>query len=463
MRILLGFLALITLPLARGAGLEAFPIGRIDGSEAGLAWISPEALDPDRERRLVLIISPSTSPKHDRPITSGVHLVSYLQVPPAAQFPPAGTAYSNYEWSVWRWIQMLAPDAVVSGIPSLTKALGDSVPCYHSRAFVPDDLPISQLHDQAIKRANRGAIEIAAAIGKHYGQQFKSIQYQSAMAIVGRARLAHLTGGRHADDSLRGLVAQAPPMRTGKSSTYAGHLIFAELGMVQPAVAAARIAIEKPDHKEMSDSVFMVCPLLASAGRLASDRTFFAASCEHLERIQHLCLRQDGLYRHSPLDDAAWGRGNGFPTLGLAWVLAEMPEDFPGRAKVLASFRDHIAALAKHQDRSGMWHQVIDQPSSYREFTCTCMITYAILRGMRSGWLERERYEALADRAWEAIKLRISLDGYSFTDACTGTGKQKSLEDYFLRKAILGPDARSGGMALMVATERAAWERSRDK
>ena len=102
-----------------------------------------------------------------------------------------------------------------------------------------------------------------------------------------------------------------------------------------------------------------------------------------------------------------------------------------------------------------MWHQVIDHPESYREFTSTCMITFAILRGMREGWLDKEIYQPVADRGWEAVKLRISLDGKSFTDACAGTGKQKSLKDYFRRTAILGPDERSGAMALMLATERA--------
>ena len=48
------------------------------------------------------------------------------------------------------------------------------------------------------------------------------------------------------------------------------------------------------------------------------------------------------------------------------------------------------------------------------------------------------------------------------SDACTGTGKQDSLKDYFRRNAILGPDARSGAMALMVATEQAMWESERD-
>jgi hypothetical protein len=40
-------------------------------------------------------------------------------------------------------------------------------------------------------------------------------------------------------------------------------------------------------------------------------------------------------------------------------------------------------------------------------------------------------------------------------DVCTGTGKQKSLRDYYDRGAILGPDPRGGGMAWLIASEMA--------
>ena len=126
---------------------------------------------------------------------------------------------------------------------------------------------------------------------------------------------------------------------------------------------------------------------------------------------------------------------------------------------ILKSFQDHIAALVKYQDATGMWHQVVDRPESYREFTSTCMITFAMLRGMRMGWLDPDDYQEPAARSWGAIKSRIGMNGLDLTDVCTGTGKQKNLEAYFHRTAILGRDDRGGAMALMVATERAFWER----
>jgi rhamnogalacturonyl hydrolase YesR len=69
-----------------------------------------------------------------------------------------------------------------------------------------------------------------------------------------------------------------------------------------------------------------------------------------------------------------------------------MPDDFAGKKDVLKAFREHIKAVVKYQDPTGAWHQVIDKPGSYRELTSTCMITFALIRGVRNGWLEREKY-----------------------------------------------------------------------
>tara|TARA_R110002096_G_scaffold16106_11_gene55025 strand:+ start:12184 stop:13173 length:990 start_codon:yes stop_codon:yes gene_type:complete len=301
------------------------------------------------------------------------------------------------------------------------------------------------------KRLNRHPQELAIQLSNAYGQSFNQISYIPALQLVGKYRLAGLTEDQTLATEVRELAEKAPQAKNLGGSVVAGHLIFAELGMKgRVAHAASKI----PNHNQMSDGVFMGCPTLAAAGK-------FDDCLSLLQEMKRLCLREDGIYRHSPLDEAAWGRGNGFPALGLAWALDYVPGDFEGRAEILTSLQDHLAALAKHQDAEGMWHQVIDHPESYAEFTGTCMITYAMLHGLRNGWLDRATYEPIVDRAWNAIKTRIALDGESLTNVCESTGKQKSLEAYFQRRAINGRDQRGGAMALMVSTERALWERDR--
>lgn len=132
-----------------------------------------------------------------------------------------------------------------------------------------------------------------------------------------------------------------------------------------------------PHHNEMSDAVFMAGPILAATGRLTGERKYFDAA--HFDSMRKLCLRRDGLYRHSPLCEAAWGRGNGFPALGLALALSDWPDDHPAKKGLIAEFQKHVAALLPHQDKkTGCWHQVIDRPESYDEYSCTGMIGFAV-------------------------------------------------------------------------------------
>lgn len=209
---------------------------------------------------------------------------------------------------------------------------------------------------------------------------------------------------------------------------------------------------EPPFHNQMSDAVFMNGPILSGVGKLTGEKKYFDACAQHVHFTLQLCKRDDGLYRHSPLCEAAWGRGNGFVAMGLALVLEEFDPKHPAYPELLKAYQEHLAVLKKHQDYTGCWHQVIDHPESYREFTCTCMIGFAMATGVRHGWLKKEEYQACVDKAWDAARVRVVDD--RFMDVCTGTGKQKTLRDYFDREALFSQDDRAASMFLMFASER---------
>jgi rhamnogalacturonyl hydrolase YesR len=329
------------------------------------------------------------------------------------------------------------------------------------------------------QRAARTPREIADQLLQVYGKKLDGIAYIPALALIGRLRQERIVGGTKMPASPIVLAAVESYVSGTKSaadpkggSNAAGYVVFGELAEItrdkrytELLLHAANLAFDDdgkpresmPGHNEMSDAVFMGCPVLAQAAKLTGDEKYAQACLQNLRFMQKLCVREDGLYRHSPLDEAAWGRGNGFPALGLSWSLSELPVTFKGRAEMIAAHRAHLDALLPHQDASGCWHQVIDRPESYREFTCTAMITYALMRGVRYGWLPKSRYEEAIEAGWQALKLRIAADG-TLVDVCTGTGKQKSLRDYYDRPAILGRDDRGGAMALMVVTEREMYE-----
>jgi rhamnogalacturonyl hydrolase YesR len=244
------------------------------------------------------------------------------------------------------------------------------------------------------------------------------------------------------------------PLKTDSHVALAGHLACIgklEDAFIEPIEAAAE-KVPQPKPQEMSDAVFMCGPIQCEAARLTKEEKYFAAAIAYLAELRKLRQRDDGLYAHGHLCDAAWGRGNGFPAVGVAWCLTLVPEKHEARSELLASYQKHMAALLKHQDAEGMWHQVIDVPQSKAEFTATCMIAFALQRGMSRGWLERATHQPAVDRAWRAICRRIKPEG-KLLAVCESTGTQPSLEAYLGRKLNDGVDQRGGAMALLFATE----------
>jgi unsaturated rhamnogalacturonyl hydrolase len=343
----------------------------------------------------------------------------------------------------------------------------------------------TQVYAQDPARADRSPRESAEQLAKVYGHKLDQVAYIPALPLVAKLRLSELTGGASHRDEVARIVApflsgeRSPIPKSG--SEQAGHLIFAELAARADGkererwIALCRAAADQifdeqgqprelmPHHNEMSDAVFMAGPILAATGKLTGERKYIDAAATHFAAMRKLCLRQDGIYRHSPLCEAAWGRGNGFPALGLAWALSQWPNDHPAKPELVRELQKHLAALKPYQDpQTGCWHQVIDHPDSYDEYSCTSMIGWAVERGIARGWLSKDDFQPTADRAWDAIKERTSADG-SLVNVCAGTGKQKTLQDYFDRPAINGRDDRGGAMGLMFSVERLAAEQARKK
>ena len=444
-------------------------VGGLDGSDFSSKFVRQQFDKLNSSGRFAISAIPLANPENAK-----------------LEFPPTGEAYAKLTEShyLWRFIGTHAPDfVVVVGADSagLAKALY-RVPVA-GVGFIPakqieakagelkDALNSIVLNSQARqemqRRLSRTPNGMAKMLAEVYGHDLKEVVYIPAMALVARLRL----GGPDVLEEAEKLTAiyvsgELNSMEKTTSSHLSGHLIFAELAertknprYVELVRAAADTGFEwngelresMPLHNEMSDSVFMGVPILVKAGKLTGEQRYFDMAVKHMKFMQKLCLRPDGVYRHSPLDQAAWGRGNGFPALGLALSLEDMPKG-PGRDAMLSAFQKHMAAMLKLQDETGMWRQVVDVPGAYREFSATAMIGYAMAKGARLGWLDAATYRPASAKAWDAIKTRVSNKA-EVIDVCSNTGKQKSLKDYFDRPAILGVDARAGAMALLFATE----------
>src|SRR5688572_745472 len=401
------------------------------------------------------------------------------------QFPPSGLAYREHIEShvLWRWLGTHAPDLVlVAGPdPGLVDALAQNlvidigqIPARRvdvsTRLLqsITAGIAVSSAHREIERRLTRSPRAVAEELAHVYGNEFKQPNYIAAMALVSRLRL----GGR---DEVAQLLApyldgtQDSFARPSQSSL-ASHLLFFEYArrarddraraLVVRAAASGftengELREFMPLHGGWSDSLFMDVPILAMAGALTGERRYFDMAARHVAFMQQIVLRPDGLYRHQVSTNAAWGRGNAFPALGLALTLSEFPKEHPDYPRLLATYRTHMAALARFQDENGMWRNVIDRPGAYPEYSATAMIATAMLRGIRNGWIDGKTYEPLVAKAWRAILARTGSDG-GLVDVCESTGTRGlTADDYLRRAAIFGRDDRGGGMAMFFATELA--------
>lgn len=465
---------------ADDAGILTHPIGRDAAGKPLLAWST--RAQADAARRVIRIGIASDDPGFSS-LAGGTEWHGLIAPLDTAAFPPKGKAFADdpVSHAIWRWIGLTAPDAVHVPDTPEGRALGEAlqnhppagvgmVEVYLERTgadgvresvalpLAETGLPLAK--DEMRARVARTPEELIAALAKHYGDRYGG-SYIDALAVIARieAGLEH-----RAAELGRAHLEKRPELPKG-GGDIAGTLLYARIDepwAKERVLAVAEMAFDAegkpleamPTHNEMSDAVFMGSPVLAEAGRITGERKYFDAALRNYRFIAGLCRRGDGIYRHSPLDEGAWGRGNGFPALGLTLTLRHFPKDHPGRSEMIDALRSHLAALAPHQDAGGMWHQIIDRPDSYAEVTGTSMIAYSIAVALDQGWLEEAVWRPRLDAAWEGLKRRVSTDGRNLINVCTGTGKQKSLEDYYLREAILGPDGRGAAMVMLLASKR---------
>ncbi|HEY2380720.1 MAG TPA: glycoside hydrolase family 88 protein [Terriglobia bacterium] len=445
----------------------------LQGKETGVDIVTreAEAFDaiPQARRPFRLIALPLANPE-GRPL----------------QFPPTGNAYKENADShvIWRWIGIHAPDLVIiegSSDSGLADALSQNAVAFVGRIpaqlvmpragllkTIPDKLAPSEAHLEIDRRRSRSPQVFAAELAKVYGRDFNQPTYIQAMALIGRLRL-----GQTAD-----VAALAEPYLSGSKDSFAApsqsslaaHMFFFELAKRTRDERAAKLVTRAansgftetgglkefmPLNGGWSDSVFMDIPILAKAGALTGERKYFDMAARHLRYMQKIVLRPDGLYRHQASTDAAWGRGNGFPALGLALTLSDFPKDHPDYSWMVKTFQDHMKALSRFQDENGMWREVVDYPGAYPEYSGTAMIATAMLRGIRNGWLDPKVYQPLVDNAWQAILARTASDG-RVLDVAESTGTRGlTFKDYLRRAAILDRDARAGAFAMIFATELA--------
>jgi len=122
---------------------------------------------------------------------------------------------------------------------------------------------------------------------------------------------------------------------------------------------------------------------------------------------------------------------------GMAELLRSLPRNHPNRSRILERYRTMWASLLKYQDENGMWRQLVDRPESWPETSCTGMFTFAMITGVKQGWLDSRAYAPAARKAWLALIKYLNADA-EISDVCEGTNKKNDYQYYLDRPRKVG-------------------------
>lgn len=189
-----------------------------------------------------------------------------------------------------------------------------------------------------------------------------------------------------------------------------------------------------------ADDLYMSTPfLIRYAKLLGEEEALNEAARQFLLYQKYLFMEEQSIishvydFKYNQATRVPWGRGNGWVVFALSELLEQLPKHHPAYEELIQFFNSHVNGIMSLQSECGLWHQVLNEPTSYKEASCTAMFVYAIARGIRMGWLTNGQldYEAAVYRGWEGLtKHAISRQG-NVHGVCSGS-RYSFAPDYYM-------------------------------
>jgi unsaturated rhamnogalacturonyl hydrolase len=227
------------------------------------------------------------------------------------------------------------------------------------------------------------------------------------------------------------------------------------------------------------DGLYMAEPFYAQyAQRHADTAAMTDVSRQFLLVARHLRDSSTGLYYHAwdsahrqPWADPTtgrskniWGRAVGWYLMAAVDVLDYMPKNHPNRPALIHIVQQLADAVARVQDTSGVWWQVLGQPNrprNYLEESASAMFTYSFAKGARMGYLA-PKYHALATRAFDGMLRQfvttdadglVSIRGICKVAGLGGNPPRDGTYEYYVSEPVVSDDYKGIGAFMLAAIE----------
>lgn len=270
----------------------------------------------------------------------------------------------------------------------------------------------------------------------------KFVIYPEVCAWYGSLTVAQLTNDQ---DLRRRLIEKFDPLLGEHASWISpdGHVDYRVFGVVpleiyqqtkqQKYLDLGRGLADKQWEKTTSDGItaearywiddmYMITAVEVQAYRATHDQRYLDRAALTMAAYLDKLQQPNGLFFHAADSPFYWGRGNGWVAAGMAELLRSLPQTHPKRARILEAYRKMMASLLRYQADDGLWRQLIDHPDVWAETSSTGMFTFAMVTGVKNGWLPGKTYGPAARKAWLGLIKHIDAQA-NMTDVCVGTNK----------------------------------------
>ena len=185
------------------------------------------------------------------------------------------------------------------------------------------------------------------------------------------------------------------------------------------------------------DDMFMITIVQSQAYKASGNREYIDRAAKEMVIYLDELQCPNGLFYHAPDVPFFWGRGNGWMAAGMTELLSSLPIDNPDRPRIMKGYLLMMKNLKKFQTKKGMWNQLVDDRKCWAETSGSAMFAYAMITGVKSGWLDKAEYGSTARKAWMALVPYINKDG-DVTEVCVGTNKKNDRQYYYDRPRNIG-------------------------
>ncbi len=175
------------------------------------------------------------------------------------------------------------------------------------------------------------------------------------------------------------------------------------LFMAPPTLAKLSKTFNDPSYLVLSDTLFMQSYRLL----YNNEEKLFARDATYL-----IDANGNGK-REANGKKVFWSRGNGWVMAGLVRLLNEMPADHPTRAFYVSLFKDMSARLLSLQQEDGLWRTSLLDPAAYAggEGSGSAFNCYALAWGLNNKILDKKTFLPAVKAAWAGLNTLLTAEG----------------------------------------------------